>query len=333
MDWCFNGASPPLTVEVSDPIPAPAVDGKVCYVIYVPESDVAPHFLNGRKGVWIRSDEFSARFEAQLADDNELRHLLDRRKLTQERLASVMERARRRFDTYAGRTHTARSGIRTRFGPRLEICVVPRFPARPLCEQGDLEPLIRAKTLKWRGAMFPVPSSNIVSQHESAILLDAVGDSSMFEANVWGMLFYCTKIGETYNPSETGLVIHLHGFVGHTLLFIHHADAMLQALGYAGPIRIEATISSILRTPWLYASGSSSAIFSGSELDDEVSFSITTTNELLREKPNGVATDLLRYVFFSVNWPDLINTPRKLEDLILKGYAYNSWPHPDNLQC
>jgi predicted HTH transcriptional regulator len=50
VDWCFGGANPPLTVEVSDPIPAQP--GKVCYVAYVAESDVAPHFLNGRKGVW-----------------------------------------------------------------------------------------------------------------------------------------------------------------------------------------------------------------------------------------------------------------------------------------
>lgn len=63
VDWCFNGATPPLTVEVSDPIAVPAANGKVCYVIRADESDVAPHFLNGRKGVYVRADEFSARFE------------------------------------------------------------------------------------------------------------------------------------------------------------------------------------------------------------------------------------------------------------------------------
>src|SRR5689334_7499535 len=47
IDWCFNGAMPPLTVEVSDPL---AINnGKVCYVVRVEESDVAPHFLNGRR--------------------------------------------------------------------------------------------------------------------------------------------------------------------------------------------------------------------------------------------------------------------------------------------
>jgi predicted HTH transcriptional regulator len=45
VDWCFSGASPPLTVEVSDPIPVPAANGKICYVIHTPESDVAPASL------------------------------------------------------------------------------------------------------------------------------------------------------------------------------------------------------------------------------------------------------------------------------------------------
>src|SRR5579862_2821925 len=36
--WCFAGANPPLTAEVSDPIEL--LPGKVVYVIYIPESDV-----------------------------------------------------------------------------------------------------------------------------------------------------------------------------------------------------------------------------------------------------------------------------------------------------
>jgi predicted HTH transcriptional regulator len=77
VQWCFDGASPPLTVEVSDPIPHATEGGRVFYVIYVSESEVAPHFLNGRKGVWVRADEFSQRTDPQLADEGEIRHLLE----------------------------------------------------------------------------------------------------------------------------------------------------------------------------------------------------------------------------------------------------------------
>jgi hypothetical protein len=55
VQWCFDAASPPIIVQVSDPIPAPAGNAKVRYVVYVAESDTAPHFLNGRKGIWVRN--------------------------------------------------------------------------------------------------------------------------------------------------------------------------------------------------------------------------------------------------------------------------------------
>ena len=186
VDWCFKHVSPPLTVEVSDPIPAPATSGKVCYVIHTAESDVAPHFLNGRKGIWVRSDEFSARFDAQLANDNELRDLLDRRKLIRERRISLLERARKRFDTYVAKNHTSVSGIRQKAFPSLELCVVPRFPSRPLCEQEKLKELISQNRLGWRQVGFPRPGSSTVSQHESAIVLAAAGHDSLVEVNVWG---------------------------------------------------------------------------------------------------------------------------------------------------
>jgi hypothetical protein len=43
----------------------------VCYVVSVSENEFAPHFLNGRKGVYVRTDEFSSRFEPLLATENE----------------------------------------------------------------------------------------------------------------------------------------------------------------------------------------------------------------------------------------------------------------------
>jgi hypothetical protein len=280
VDWCFNGASPPLIVQVSDPIPVPSASGKVCYVIHTAESDVAPHFLNGRKGVWVRTDEFSSRFEAQLANDNELRHLLERRKLIRERRDSLLERARRRFDTYAGITDssgliTTADGHIVPFGPRLELCIVPRFPARPLCEQAKLAPLIREKTLFWRGITFHAAGSSTISQHESAIVLGAAGHDSMFEANVWGMMFYCTKIADDLNPAHL-FGIHLYGFVGTTILFMRHAEIMLQALGYLGPLHIRMTLDGMRGVQWLHG-GPGIYAAPGSKLDDRMEFSISVS--------------------------------------------------------
>jgi hypothetical protein len=134
VQWCFDGTSPPLVVQVSDAILAPAGNGKVCYVIYTAESDVAPHFVNGRKGVWVRSDEFSHRYEPQLATENEIRHLLDRRRMVNERRAALVARSQRRFEKLLARRaeEGGDAGGRSQraLPPRLELSIGPRFPAR-----------------------------------------------------------------------------------------------------------------------------------------------------------------------------------------------------------
>ena len=313
MQWSFDGASPPLTVDVSDAIPVPAGDGKVCYVIYTPESDVAPHFLNGRKGLWVRTDEFSARFEARLANDSEFRQLFDRRKVIQERRVSVLERAKRRFNKYASLTD---------LGPFLGVCIVPRFPARPLCEQERLKQLMQGSYLRYDGTMFPRPSSSILFQYESAIVLNALGNYSMFETNVWGMLFYGMKIDTKENPPRPA-GIHLYGFVGHILLFIRHASQMLHALAYTGPLVVDVALNSILRVPWLYGP-EGLYTYEGSPLDNAIDFSITTTSSALREGPDEIAMDVLRCVLFSINVHDWTDTD--LGSLLASGRRYNGWP-------
>jgi hypothetical protein len=321
--WCFGAVSPPLIVEVSDPIPSPENVGKFCYVIYTAESDVAPHFLNGRKGIYVRTDEFSSRFEARLANENELRHLLDRRRLILDRRANLLERAKKRFDTFAAKTHTDRSGVRTKMGPLLELCIVPRFPARPICEQGKLKSLITSNVVYWRGDSFPY-GQDIISQHESAIVLKATGELSAFEANTWGMLFYCANIESDSNGS---LGIHLYGLVGLVLLFVKHAGKMLESMGYSGPILIETTLRSIINVPWLYAPPPWNSLTSraGSPLDDIVAFTVNATTEGLRENPDETAMDILRFVFFAVNWPEVIADRGNFVALIQHGYKYNFW--------
>src|SRR6266545_1930639 len=135
VQWCFDGMTPPLDVDVSDAIPSPTAIDKRCYVVQVRESDLGPHFLNARKGVYVRSNEFSSRFESQLANENVLRHLLQRRQLVRDRRASLLERARRRFDTFTKQRYAelARNGKKT-IGARFDLCVVPRFPAQPICD-------------------------------------------------------------------------------------------------------------------------------------------------------------------------------------------------------
>jgi hypothetical protein len=326
VQWSFDAASPPLTVEVSDPISIPANNGKVCYVVYVAESDLAPHFLNGRKGVWIRTDEFSQRFEARLADESELRHLFDRRRLVRERRARLLERATKRFDTFVARPD--RSGNKTNPGPSLALCIVPRFPSTQLCGQEKLKNKIRDSDsfVRWRGSLFPDPGSPILSQHESAIIIAPrthLRNASIFEVNIWGMVFYGALISGDHDGT---IGIHLYQFVGHILLYLRHAANLLQRLEYSGPIHIDIALRSILGVPWLEGWDFRSVGRPTSELDDEVRFSIPTTCEALLQKPNGVAMEILRWILFSVGLANMVESDDALKFVIQQGYAFNSWP-------
>jgi len=331
VQWSFGAVSPPLVVEVSDPIPAPSGNGKVCYVVYTAESDVAPHFLNGRKGVYVRTDEFSARFEARLANDSELRHLLDRRKLILERRTALLARARRRFNTYAEARRQLPGGTSATSLPLLEICVLPRFPSKPVCEIENLAALITGNRLGWRQTGFPVSASSVISQQESSIVLGASGPTSMFEMNTWGTLYYGTPVANNDNI-QVIYGIHLFGFVGYLLLFIRHAATVLRVLGYTGPIYIEVVLGSIRSIPWLRSSSPEGSAMRGSELDNDVTFSIDTTSEAIFLEPDKIATDILRYVLYSVNLPGLVDSLEKLKQLIRGGYEYNFWRIPPRLQ-
>jgi hypothetical protein len=341
VDWCFKGVSPPLEVDVSDAIPAAADDGKFLYVVRVAESDVAPHFLNGRNGVWIRTNEFSGRYEPGLADENELRHLFDRRKLIVDRREILIRRARKRYEAFADKTNRDRAGNLTNLGARLELAVVPRFPATPLCKQEDLKPLLSKSAATARQTSFPDLTRGIIAQHESALVLHAAEEAySIFAADIWGLIFYGTRIDENREYLFTGspdtsntTAIHLHQFVGHILVFVASAANILQNLEYSGPMQIEVRLQSIRGVGWLrFVDQQNSTEGSGSELDDEVAFTIPITSSELSSRPDGIAMDVLRLALFSVNSSELVDTPQALEQVIRHGYSYNFWPEPDLLR-
>lgn len=327
-DWCFGGATPPITVEVSDPIPSE--NGKACYVIRVPESDLAPHFMNGRKGIWVRVDEFSGRAQAALAEESEIRHLLDRRKLILERRDCLIRRARHRLKTQYG----------TNVSPtRLEMCFVPRFPARPFCEEQKLRELVEASATPYRQCHFPDLQSGVDSQHESVAVRQAtpneaqIGISTLVEANIWGMLFYTMRIIENSPGRVAG--IHESRVSGAVSLFIRHAETMLRSMGYSGPIVLETSLFAIRNRQWFYRSELDPVALyphSGAVLDDEVQFKNDTSAEALMESPDRLAMDLLRTLMFAINLPSQADTSKRLETLLRNGFNFNFWPTTEPLK-
>lgn len=87
--------------------------------------------MNGRKGIYVRSNEFSSKFEAVFANETELRELFQRRKIVRDRRADLLDRARTRFETFtAQKYHELGRGPTQSIGSRFDLCVVPRFPSR-----------------------------------------------------------------------------------------------------------------------------------------------------------------------------------------------------------
>jgi hypothetical protein len=334
VQWCFDAVSPPLIVEVSDAIPTPSAVGRFCYVIYTAESDAAPHFLNGRKGVWIRTDEFSQRYEPQLATENEIRNLLDRRRLTIERRTELGERSRRRFEQFLSRRAKGPTDAqRRKQAARLELSVGPRFPCRPVCTQTTLVQAFNNCRLAWRGVSFPRDTATFVSQHESVLRLAPDEPEMMVEATIWGMLFYATLLAIERNLQQTSFTgIHLYGLVGYLLVFIEHAGKMLSGWPYEGPLSIDVEVGGILGVPWLYVESGGLCQGPVSELDDVFSFSLPTTTDALRKQPDALVISMLQNILFGMNWAHYASDSSNLEALVRNGYRYNLWANPTALR-
>lgn len=94
--------------------------------------------------------------------------------------------------------------------------------------------------------------------------------------------------------------IHPYAVAGYLLLFLSHATEILQELGFFGPILVQTTLTSIFNNQWLDPrSGMGFYVRPGrSQLDDEITFSVDSTSDVMRADQDRIVKDLLRYVFF-----------------------------------
>ena len=323
VQWAFEGSTPPFVVEVSDPIPCPGSADKVCYVAWVAESDVAPHFLNGRKGVWVRTDEFSSRTRTGLAEDAELRQLFRRREAIVNRRTALLERSKARFIEYT-RNLISTLPPDPKPSPLIELFIAPRFPSRPVCTQDRLKDVVMSSYIQYRGVTFPRNHESIIAQHESVIVPNADGPGSLFELNTWGVVFYSDRLASEQGPNGT-YGIHPFEFVGRILLYVTHARGVLQKIKYSGAVNIDVSLASMLSAPWLAIQHFMAYPQPIRQLDNEISFTIETDTWALETATEEVIKDVLRLAFFSANWPDWVDTNEKLEDLLNNAYKFNCW--------
>ncbi|TQV80248.1 AlbA family DNA-binding domain-containing protein [Aliikangiella coralliicola] len=323
--WCFGGVSAPLNVEVSEPIPSPEDPDKACYVIYVAESDLAPHFINGRKGCYVRTDEQSQLFKAKLATQDEFLSMLERRKVIHSRKKSIVDRARTRFNTYVDSKYSD-LGTRNRgIGARLSMAIVPRFPSKPVVSQLEALDTIKNRQISWRQVNFPRRQQGHLTQNDSALVLFPASVFSIMEFNIWGLMFYAMEIQEEYDEYSG---IHLYQFLGNICVFLRHAKMLMASHDINLDMSIELDFEGIRGVPWIYARTNNPVEGPSSLLDDRFGIKLDVTAADIKNRSDGVAMELLDNILFSMNWPELVGDREQLRELLQQAYRFNFWDIP-----
>lgn len=313
VQWAFDGLAPPLEVLVSQPVSTPSDSTKVCYVVSVPESLAAPHFINGRKGAYVRTDEFSGRFEAQLATYEEIAHLANRRSLSIARRDQLLRRAE---DRVSALEHKREGNLEA----LLSLFVCPAYPSRNLIAQDRLFNVVHAARIQWRSMGFPIISQG-VSQHESALLLEAAGEFSVLEATTWGSLFVAASVQGQYEGTS---YVNLHRLVGVLLASIGYAGRLCSSSGFDGLLWLRPCLHRIAGLP--LNPGAARSVGGGSPIDNTVEFDLLVSSDRLKSERDAVAVDILRTLCFALNWHALTSADPKLDSLLDIGYEHNMWP-------
>lgn len=317
---CLQGIYPPLlprtTVVDSD------IAGRVFLIIEVDESAQAPHAIENSTKVYVRTGNAANPYD--LANVDSIFELAKRRKDPFELRARLIERAKKRFSTHIETKRAVDPNAAANSATFLRLSIGPRFPIQELCQYEDLASEVDRNGMNWRGARFPSVHSSLLSQYESAVVLDAARGTSIFEVNVWGLLFYGVQMSVQQGDRQgIGIVV----FLGYVLFFVRHAARMLSSLGYSGPVSIAIGLNPIRKVPWIIGQhpifGPNEA--EGSPIDDELVVEVSTSTEALFPNQDSVAKELFRQVLFSVNCSDLVDTDGKLDGLIRQGYAFNYW--------
>jgi hypothetical protein len=328
VQWCYDGSWPPVEVFVSDPIPSPQDATKVCYVIHVPLSAEAPHFLNGRKGAYVRTDEHSQRLEPQLATYDELTHLGNRRALLVQRREGLSRRSMERFEAHVQANYAADERTKDDIGATLIVSVCPQFPSRQLIEHTDLLTEFETHHIQWRQKGFPAPNMPKISAHESMLIPGAAYFFSLLELSVWGHLFYAVEVEEllqSKDGSEQVRGIHFNRLLGLLMAFLGHANSALKVLAYDGPLLVQVQMLRVRSIPFLTFRYETGYPQGAAPFDDTLTFEVSTSSTALATSPDAISGEIAKTILLGLNWPTPALGDDAVKGLIEKAKEYSLW--------
>ena len=168
--------------------------------------------------------------------------------------------ARVEFDAHIANQHTDASGNLTKIGPILELWVTPRFPARQLCLQEELQQHLNQAGFRWRRVEFLGAGSQSITAYQSVIIRDRLdaGSTSMFSVDVWGTCFYATRIA--VEVTNVARVVHRHSSsigerIGDGFSASRRQNTQTARI-LSVRLVVRVTLKSVRGLHWLYGSGS-----------------------------------------------------------------------------
>lgn len=280
IQYCFGGCSPPVNIEISNSIKDEKTEN-VYYVIYVPASSRTPHFINGRKGCYIRTDEFSQRFETHLANLNEIAYMQNQREASIEFRKQLITKAIHRFNKHVEISYKQHDQALGEIDTTMFIGVSPAFPQKEYCDPELIRSFLAGQKINARSDQFPI--GNPQAQQDGFYLPDPRGLSfSYLEIDVFAKVFFALEVARIENLknediSPEDVKIFANEMLGWIIFYIQYSESFFQKIGYVGPVSIFIKLERVLRRTFFIFFGrflSDSRYTHGAPFDDEVEFSI-----------------------------------------------------------
>ncbi len=318
--WGVEWVYPPLTeIEVSDAIPVGKGD-RACYVVHVPASVSAPHFLLERRGCFVRLrvDEHSMTFEPLLAKQDEIWRLTDRRKALVDHRNEIIRTAIERWKALG----TPRLTNSKQPAPAILFYAVPQFPAERVIEPGDLHALLeRAAVAHSRCPWHAYPWA---AQQDAILVRGSEGrDPSHLELTSWGSVFIAEHLSHE-TGARTELVCsadvqrqHLIAYPALWLLFLRN---LLGGVGLQAQVLIHVELRHVKGIPiqgleptWGLSQKTEKTEYARSLADETVWWEGTLSAAQLQSNPSRYAVAVYRRLAFGVGCRNAYENPRDEE--------------------
>lgn len=335
--WCYDGVYPPLQPYVSNAVSHPSKPNRFFYVIYVNQSHEAPHFLNDRKGCFIRTDEFSQRFEATLATYEEIQHLANRRERSIDLRERTIDRARARLEEHIRQNYGSRPNVRGEIDVTMWLAIAPLMPGTDPFQVPIIQRALDESRLGARDTMFPNGSPQ--AQLDGFFFPDPrIINFSYLEVETHGLIFYAEELGhidpdteleEGMGPDPEDIYLYISWVIAWVIFYMRYAKGFYSAIGYDGPLLFRLGLERIRGRQFRIAFNPSGTRFDECRpmLDDSIYLEREIDTRAIQEDLIGLISELFRAVSFSCGWSRAYTAEDDfIEASVDRALGYLKWP-------